>query len=110
MSIKKLIVYICSPYAGDIKANVENARRYCRFAADSGYIPMAPHLLFPQFLDDTNPKERELGLEFGKAIIEKCSEVWVFGKHISPGMEAEINLAKQNNYRLRYFTDECQEV
>ncbi|HBE8721265.1 hypothetical protein JY782_11735 [Clostridioides difficile] len=110
MSIKKLIVYICSPYAGDIKANVENARRYCRFAADSGYIPMAPHLLFPQFLDDTNPKERELGLEFGKAIIEKCSEVWVFGKHISSGMEAEINLAKQNNYRLRYFTDKCQEV
>lgn len=56
MSIKKPIVYICSPYTGDIKANVENARRYCRFAADTGYIPMAPHLLFPQFLDDANPK------------------------------------------------------
>ena len=29
------IVYICSPYAGDIEANVENARSYCRFAADT---------------------------------------------------------------------------
>lgn len=46
------IVYICSPYAGDIEANVVAARRYSRFAVDAGYIPIAPHLLFPQFLDD----------------------------------------------------------
>ena len=25
------IVYICSPYAGDVPAYVENARMYCRF-------------------------------------------------------------------------------
>ena len=31
------IVYICSPYAGDVAANVENARRYSRFAVDAGY-------------------------------------------------------------------------
>ena len=44
------IVYICSPYAGDVSKNVENARQYSRFAVDKGYIPVAPHLLFPQFL------------------------------------------------------------
>ena len=33
------IVYICSPYAGDIAGNVEAARRYSRFAVDKGYIP-----------------------------------------------------------------------
>ena len=103
-------VFICSPYRGDVERNLKSARKHARMAAIIGYCPIAPHLMFPQFLDDTNPKERELGLEFGKAIIEKCSEVWVFGKHISSGMEAEINLAKQNNYRLRYFTDKCQEV
>ena len=27
------IVFICSPYAGDVKANAANARAYCRFAA-----------------------------------------------------------------------------
>ena len=42
-------------YAGDVTANVENARRYSRFAVDAGYIPIAPHLLFPQFLNDDNP-------------------------------------------------------
>ena len=49
------IVYICSPYAGDVSKNVENARRYSRFAVDSGCIPIAPHLLFPQFMNDENP-------------------------------------------------------
>lgn len=104
------IVYICSPYAGDVSENVENARRYSSFAVDNGYIPVAPHLLFPQFLDDSNPKERQLGLFFGNALMSKCSEVWVFGDHISSGMEAEIRRAKWKNYRLRYFTNACEEV
>lgn len=104
------IVYICSPYAGEIEKNVKVARDYSRFAVDKGYIPIAPHLLFPQFLNDANPKERQLGLFFGNAIMSKCSEVWVFGNRISAGMEAEIKRAKWKNYRLRYFTEDCEEV
>lgn len=104
------IVYICSPYAGEIEKNVKAAQEYSRFAVEKGYIPIAPHLLFPQFLNDANPKERQLGLFFGNALMSKCSEVWVFGSHISAGMEAEINRAKWKNYRLRYFTETCEEV
>ena len=104
------IVYICSPYAGEEEKNVEAAQRYSRFAVDKGYIPIAPHLLFPQFLNDRNPKERQLGLFFGNALMSKCSEVWVFGSRISAGMEAEIKRARWKNYRLRYFTENCEEV
>lgn len=104
------IVYICSPFAGNIEANVADARRYSRFAVDEGYIPIAPHLLFPQFLNDADPQERELELFFGNALMSKCSEVWVFGSRISSGMEAEINRAKWKNYHLRYFSEECMEV
>ena len=104
------IVYICSPYAGDVETNVQKARRYCRFAVDKGYIPIAPHLLFTQFLNDDNPKERQLGIFFGNAVMSKCSEVWVFGEHISNGMEAEIKRAKRKNYRLRYFNEDLEEV
>ena len=104
------IVYICSPYAGDVEKNVEAAQRYSRFAVDKGYIPIAPHLLFPQFLNDRNPKERQLGLFFGNALMSKCSEVWVFGSRISAGMEDEIKRARWKNYRLRYFTEDCEEV
>ena len=104
------IVYICSPYAGNIEANIAAAQRYSRHAVDSGYIPLAPHLLFPQFMNDTDPKERELGLFFGNALMSKCSEVWVFGGIISAGMEAEIKRARWKNYRLRYFNENCEEV
>jgi hypothetical protein len=103
------IVYICSPYSGDVEANVAAARRYSRFAVDKGYIPIAPHLLYPQFLNDDDEQERELGLFFGNALMSKCAEVWVFGSRISAGMEAEIKRAKWKDYRLRYFTEECQE-
>ena len=104
------MVYICSPFSGDVEGNQEKAARYCRFAVDTGYIPIAPHLLFPQFLNDADPDERELGLFFGNALMSKCSEVWVFGSRISAGMKAEINRAKWKSYRLRYFTEDCQEV
>lgn len=104
------IVYICSPYSGDVVGNVAAARRYCRFAVDKGFIPIAPHLLYPQFLNDDDPSERELGLFFGNALLSKCAEVWVFGSRISSGMEAEIKRAKWKGYHLRYFTEECQEV
>jgi hypothetical protein len=104
------IVYICSPYAGDVEGNTERARNYSRFAALHGYIPFTPHLLFPQFLDDTNPTERDLGLHFGKAILPKCAEVWVFGDRISPGMGAEIRQARRKGKRIRYFTEDMKEV
>ena len=44
------MVFICSPYAGCIKGNVQNARQYSRFAYLSGYMPITPHLMYPLFL------------------------------------------------------------
>ena len=43
-------------------------------------------------------------------LMSKCAEVWVFGKYISPGMQAEIHHAARKNIPVRYFTEECQEV
>ena len=104
------IVYICSPYAGDAESNIKAAQKYSRFAVSKGYIPIAPHLLFPQFMNDADPTERKLGLFFGNALMSKCSEVWVFGERISAGMESEIKRARWKNYRLRYFSESCEEV
>jgi hypothetical protein len=104
------VVYICSPYAGNIEMNVANARRYSRFAVQQGYIPIAPHLLFTQFLDDKDTTERNLGMFFGNVIMSKCAEVWVFGSTISTGMSAEIERANRKGYTIRYFDDEIKEV
>ena len=104
------MVYACSPFSGNPRKNTEAARKYSRFAVEQGYIPIAPHLLFPQFLNDNDMMERKLGLHFGNVLMSHCSEVWVFGRVISVGMDAEIRRAKRKNYRLRYFSCDLKEV
>ena len=103
------IVYICSPYSGDTKKNIENARKYSRFAVDKHYLPIAPHLLFTQFMDDTILEERETAIFMNFVLMSKCAEMWVFGDVISAGMQSEINRAKRKNMKIRYFTEELEE-
>ena len=105
----KPLVYICSPYAGDIKTNTDNAKRYCRFAYKNNAIPLAPHLLYPQFMDDENPDERKDGLWMGLVLLNKCNELWVFGSKRSSGMQAEIAKAKKHNIFIRYFNSDLKE-
>lgn len=102
------MVYVCSPYAGDIENNTARARRYCRFAKEKKTIPFAPHLLFPQFLSEE--KERDLAIFMGLVILGKCEELWVFGGHVSPGMAIEIEKAQRWNKPIRYFTADLAEV
>ncbi len=104
------LVYICSPLAEDMDGNMEKARRYCKFAVRSGAIPLAPHLLFPQFMDDTNPNERVLAMFMNMVLLGKCDQLWVFGKNISEGMAAEIGKAEKRGMAIRYFTEGMKEV
>lgn len=108
--IYRPLVYICSPYAGDTVRNILAAQKYCRYATDSGYIPFAAHLLYPQFLNDEDKGERELGLFFGNILMDKCDEVWIFGSTLSTGMQAEYDRAVKKGYRIRRFTTDCREV
>jgi len=108
--IYRPLVFICSKFAGDVERNVYNARRYSKFAVDNNVIPIAPHLLFPQFMDDNNPAQRELGIFFGLVLMNKCEAVWVFGSTPSNGMSIEIAKAKKRNLPIRYFNELCQEI
>lgn len=84
---RKKKVYICSPLRGNYERNVANARLFCRAAIKKGYIPIAPHLYFPQFLDDASPKERAEGIKYGLEALESCDEIWVFEHPISGASE-----------------------
>ena len=99
------LIYICSPYRADtqegVAENERNAERYCRQAIQAGYIPIAPHLYFTRFLDDSNAREREAGLKMGRAILLECSELWICGNRISAGMEAEIATARTYGIPIR---------
>ena len=65
------LAYICSPCRGDYEKNIIKAQEYCREAMNDGLLPLAPHVYFTQFVDDTNPEERKLGLpEFIENVLE----------------------------------------
>ncbi|WP_322200565.1 DUF7768 domain-containing protein [Acutalibacter intestini] len=104
------MVYICSPLSGNIAANQKNARRYCRFAVDSGCIPLAPHLYFPQFMDDGDGAERNLALFMDIVLLSKCDQLWAFGERVSKGMSMEIEKAKRKGQPIRWFDSNCKEV
>ena len=59
------LIHVASPYAGDIEKNTEFAKEACRFVMDEGHAFFAPHLLYPQVLDENNSAERKLGLAMG---------------------------------------------
>ena len=67
------LVYICSPYRGNTNENIENARKYSRFAVVHHSIPIAPHLLFPQFLDDTLGEERQTAMFMNHVLLKNVS-------------------------------------
>ena len=104
------LVYICSQYRGDVETNIKRARRYSHFAVTKDTIPITPHLLYPQFMDDDIPSERKLAMRFNYVLLGKCSELWVFGGVISDGMAYEIALAKKRFMKIRYFDVSCEEV
>ena len=107
---QKKLAYICSPYAGDVQENLYRARQYSRFAVYRNVIPVTPHLLYPQFLQDAEPAEREIGTACAMALLALCDELWVFGDRISKGMTAEIEYAKKAYIPVRYFALVPREV
>lgn len=91
----KLKIFICSPYRGDIEHNSEVAKYWCKQVISEGNIPVAPHLYFPQFLNDEDNKERQIGLNLAILLLKSCDELWICGDTISDGMSNEIATAIQ---------------
>jgi hypothetical protein len=46
---RRLLVYICSPYSGNVNHNIKMAQKYSRFAVYKNFIPITPHIYFTQF-------------------------------------------------------------
>lgn len=104
------LIYICSPYRGDTESNAAKARGYCRFACGQEAVPIAPHLIYPQFLDDDIPEEREAGMRLGTELLKRCDELWVFGDRISEGINAELEAAEKSGIKIRYFKERGGEI
>lgn len=104
------LIFICSPFAGDTELNTLRASRYCKFAYTDGHAPYAPHLHNPQFLDESIPEERDVGIKLGLEILKHCDELWCFGGTLTKGMEEELKFAFQHDIPIKYFSEKCEEI
>lgn len=111
-------VFVSSKLRGDIALNMDWARSYCRLVVDDyGFMPIAPHIIFTQFMNDDIEEHRDLALEFCKKLVEECDEIWVIirselvnDEHdgISEGMRIEIEHAKKFDKPIFYvYHDEA---
>jgi nucleoside 2-deoxyribosyltransferase len=96
---RKIVVYLCSPFRGpDQGMNIDFARRVARQIEEEGAVVFAPHLFYPQFLNDTITEERNRGIEAGLEIMSRSDEVWFvlpsWRKELSAGMRVEANAAR----------------
>ena len=104
-------IFVCSPYRptaedpkcqkNQLEANIYRAKTACRILSTLGFLPLAPHLYFTQFLKDEEKKERETGMKLGLHWLEEADELWVFGDTVSEGMAAEIQKANELNKPVR---------
>jgi hypothetical protein len=103
-------VFICSPMKGDVEINLKLAKFAARVLIGSGYIPIAPHLYFPQFLDDSDQYERIKGIKMGVELMKECDRMWIIGTTITNGMEYEINEAKKAKVPAILYDEKLRQI
>ena len=99
------LVILESPFNGDVERNTEYARKCMRDCFMRGEFPFASHLLYTQdgILDDTIPKERELGIWAGLTWGKHAKATVVYTDlGISEGMKQGIARAEEEGRGIEY--------
>lgn len=102
------LVFVCSPYSGNIKENTRIAAEICKVIySKTTFLPVAPHLYFPQFLDDNVQADRDAGIKYGLELMDKCEAVIAVcdNRQVSAGMKIELEYAEKHNYPVVLFGD-----
>ena len=108
-------IFVCSPLAARGGFSTEEHQRLaellCLEVAKLGHSPFASHLLFTRFLNDSDPRSRQLGMNLAKAWMVTADEVWVFARanfpeDLSTGMDFEVEWAKEWQIPV-VFLPEC---
>lgn len=98
-------VFLESPYAGEVAANVAYARACMADSLRRGEAPFASHLLYtqPGVLDDAIPGERAQGIEAGLAFLPDCEASVVYtDRGVSDGMAKGIARAHALGIPVEY--------
>ena len=73
------------------------------FVLENGGVPLNPFMVFDYFMLDA--VDRDLVREGNNNLVKRCDEIWVFGT-VSNGVLAEIQIAKEQGKKVRYFAIE----
>ena len=108
--MRKKVVYIAHPIAGDVAANLAALLKIVRHINTSPkyatVVPLVPYYADVLTLDDNVPEERAKGLANGQALIARegiIDEVWMCGHTISPGMKQEAFAAFKRGIPVKAF-------
>lgn len=97
------LVYICAPLRGNVKRNIEFARRRAREVFQTGEVPICPHLMFPPIADPGNPPEDQAARDMGLRLMALCQQVNVYGGECTAGMQTEIHLARELGIPVKFM-------
>lgn len=100
-----ILVYLESPFAGDVETNVKYARACMADCLKRGEAPFASHLLYTQegILNDNVPQERSLGIGAGLAWAQFARKTVVYTDlGISGGMKLGIQNAHLAGREVEY--------
>ena len=105
-------IYICAPFLPEtgsqeekeqaIKVNKERILSACKLLAKVGYMPLAPVLYFPHFVEcGDSIKRHEMNLLTLEWLLSS-DEVWVFGQgSVTDEMMQEIFAARKRGITVR---------
>ena len=92
--LSERLCFLASPLAGDTQSNIALAQTLSAELCAKNVMPIAPHLLCTQFLDDTKPSERQLGLKIAMRLLPHCQVLLVYTPlGIAKGMQSELTAA-----------------
>lgn len=102
----KKLIFISSPLAPygkyTMEDNIERTKKYTRELLLKHQNCIAPHLYYPNILNDFNFYERQLGLKFSLQLLELCQEMncYILNGYISKGMYKELELADKLDIKV----------
>lgn len=108
---RPLLVYIAHPMGGDIPGNKAKVLGICRAILSDSVIPFAPYLTAFDYLDDSNPDQRRMGMEMNKYFFDQkiIDVLLICGDRISSGVRSEIKLALENGIPMAILDESRRE-
>ncbi len=105
------VAYVCSPCRADTRPaiirNMLAARKYCEITTFAMSVKaIAPHAWLPEILDDHDPDQRAMAINFGIDLLKMCHLLLVCGNRLTQGMINEIKLAAALEIPVMVFSDD----